>query len=141
MYDIGAAPAAYLIATNNKTKEVKEAWISCGSFRYQGSFLELSDGKLLVMAEPEPKRYSSDVKIYTPSGDVFEATVEVNKPVTVDGWKIYQLDYNHDMGKWSDTSVLELVRDPWIPVVYFGIFMLIIGSLYMFWIGNKKKVS
>ena len=141
VYDIGAAPAAYIITKNKRTNEVNEGWISCGSFRFPGNFLELSDGMLLVMAEPEPKRYSSDVKIYTPSGDVFEATVEVNKPVTVEGWKIYQLDYNHDMGKWSDISILELVKDPWIPVVYFGIFMLIIGSLYMFWIGNKKKVS
>ncbi len=138
VYDIGAAPAAYVIAINKKTKKVKEGWISCGSFRFQGNFLKLSDGMILVMADPEPKRYSSKVKIYTTSGNVFETTIEVNKPVTVDGWKIYQSDYNHDMGKWSDISILELVKDPWIPVVYFGIFMLIVGALYMFWIGNKK---
>lgn len=141
VYDIGAAPAAYIIATNTKTKDTKQSWISCGSFRFQGSFLQLSDEMLLVMADPEPKRYSSDIKIYTPSGDIFEETVEVNKPATVNAWKIYQIDYNHDMGKWSDTSVLELVKDPWIPVVYFGIIMLIVGSLYIFWVGNKKKIN
>jgi len=137
VYDIGAAPAAYLITKNKKTNEVNEGWISCGSFRFPGNFLQLSDGMLLVMADPEPKKYSSKVKIYTSSGDALETTIEVNKPVTVDGWKIYQLDYNHDMGKWSDISILELVKDPWISVVYFGIFMLIIGALYMFWIGNR----
>ncbi|MCK4664149.1 MAG: cytochrome c biogenesis protein ResB [Bacteroidales bacterium] len=139
VYDIGAAPAAYVIIRNKKT--VIEGWISCGSFRFQGNFLKLSDGMLLVMAEPEPKKYSSEVKIYTDSGNVFETTIKVNKPVTVNGWKIYQLDYDHDKGKWSDISVLELVKDPWLPVVYFGIFMLISGALYMFWIGNKKKIS
>ena len=141
VYDIGAAPAAYVITKNIKTNEINEGWISCGSFRFQGNFLKLSDRMLLVMAEPEPKKYSSKVKIYTTSGDDFETTIEVNKPVTVNGWKIYQLDYNHAMGKWSDISILELVKDPWIPVVYFGIFMLIAGALYMFWIGNKKKID
>ena len=138
VYDIGAAPAAYIITKNKKTNKVNEGWISCGSFRFPGNYLELSDGMLLVMAEPDPKKYSSKVKIYKPSGDAFETTVEVNKPVTVGGWKIYQLNYNREMGKWSDISILELVKDPWISVVYFGIFMLIIGALYMFWIGNKK---
>jgi len=141
VYDIGAAPAAYVITKHIKTNEINEGWISCGSFRFQGNFLKLSDRMLLVMAEPEPKKYSSKVKIYTTSGDDFETTIEVNKPVTVNGWKIYQLDYNHAMGKWSDISILELVKDPWIPVVYFGIFMLIAGALYMFWIGNKKKID
>lgn len=139
VYDIGAAPAAYVIIRNKKTNEVNEGWISCGSFRFPGKFLELSDGMLLVMADPEPKKYSSKVKIYTSSGDALETIIEVNKPVTVDGWKIYQLNYNRDMGKWSDISILELVKDPWISVVYFGIFMLIAGAIYMFWIGNKKK--
>ncbi len=139
IYDIGVAPAAYVIAKNKKTNKVIEGWISCGSFRFPGNFLELPDGMLLVMAEPEAKKYSSKVKIYTKSGDISETTIEVNKPVTVEGWKIYQLDYDQKMGKWSDISVLELVKDPWIPVVYFGILMLLIGALYMFWIGNKKK--
>ena len=138
VYDIGASPAAYVITKNKITNEVNEGWISCGSFRFQGNFLKLSDGMLLVMAKPEPKRYSSEVKIYTTSGNIFETTIEVNKPLTVDGWKIYQSDYNYKMGKWSDISILQLVKDPWIPVVYFGIFMLIVGALYMFWIGNKK---
>ena len=141
IYDIGSPPSAYVIAKNIKTNKIYKGWLSCGSFRFPGNFLELSDGILLVMAEPEPKRYSSDVKIYTKSGDIFETTVEVNKPATVDGWKIYQLDYDHEKGKWSEISILELIKDPWLPVVYFGIFMLIIGSIYMFWIGNKKKVN
>ena len=136
--DIGASPSAYIIAKNTKTQKVTEGWISCGSFRFKGDFLELQEGFLLVMGEPEAKRFSSKIKVYTEQGELTEATVDVNKPITVNDWKIYQLSYNAEMGRWSDTSTLELVKDPWIPIVYLGIFMLILGAFYMFWIGNKK---
>jgi hypothetical protein len=36
------------------------------------------------------------------------------------------------MGKWSRTSTFELVRDPWLPVVYTGITMMLLGAVYLF---------
>ena len=36
------------------------------------------------------------------------------------------------MGKWSNLSVFELVRDPWLPAVYFGIYMILMGAVLMF---------
>ena len=148
IYDIGAVPAAYLKVTNYKTDSIYESWISSGSFRFPPSFLELNDTTLLVMGEPEPKKYSSDIIIYSKTGNVYEARIEVNKPVSIDGWKIYLLDYNHDLGKWSDTNKVELIKDPWLPVVYTGIILLVIGAIYLFWIGNlsgsrqnKKKAE
>lgn len=139
IYDTGAVPAALVNANHTSTNKVKKGWISCGSFKFAGSYLNLSDDKILVMAEPEPKKYSSEIKIYTKSGDILNESVEVNKPVSIDGWKIYQLDYDHKMGKWSTISILELVKDPWLPVVYVGIFLIIIGACYIFWVGNKKS--
>ena len=58
---------------------------------------------------------------------------------TVNGWKIYQLSYNEQMGKWSNISVFELVRDPWLHAVYVGIYLLIIGAVGMFLTAGKKK--
>lgn len=43
------------------------------------------------------------------------------------------------MGKWSNVSVFELVRDPWLNVVYVGIYLLIIGAIGMFLTASKKK--
>jgi cytochrome c biogenesis protein ResB len=63
----------------------------------------------------------------------------VNKPFSIDGWKIYQLNYDTTMGRWSEISVLELVRDPWLPVVYTGIAMMLLGALCMFFMVNTKK--
>ena len=43
------------------------------------------------------------------------------------------------MGKWSNLSVFELVKDPWLPVVYIGIFMLLFGAVGMFLTASRKK--
>jgi cytochrome c biogenesis protein ResB len=80
----------------------------------------------------EPKRYVSEVTIFTEDGKSIPATIEVNKPIKVNGWKIYQLSYDETMGKWSRKSTFELVRDPWLPVVYTGITMMLLGAVYLF---------
>lgn len=91
-----------------------------------------ADGKPTMMRMPTPKRYASEVEIYTQKGEVFRATIDVNHPVTVEGWKIYQYSYDTAMGARSQLSILELVADPWMPAVYVGIFMLLAGAILMF---------
>jgi cytochrome c biogenesis protein ResB len=86
-----------------------------------------------------PKRFASDIIIYTKNGDSRQATVDVNKPVEVNGWKIYQYGYDTAMGAESQFSILELVRDPWLPFVYAGIYMMLFGALTMFIFGVRRK--
>ena len=88
-----------------------------------------------------PKRFASDILILTKTGKTIEATVEVNKPVKVDGWKIYQYGYDTEMGAMSQTSILELVSDPWLPLVYTGIYMMLAGAVCLFIVGGKKRVG
>ena len=135
--DFGAAPAAkvQVISAQNDTLR---GWISCGSFNRPHESLKLNDQFSLVMTVPEPKRFSSEVTFFTPDGKKQDATLEVNKPVTVNGWKIYQLSYDDKMGRYSDKSILEVVRDPWQPYVYLGSFMMMIGAIYMFWKGRES---
>ena len=45
------------------------------------------------------------------------------------------------MGKWSKTSILEAVRDPWLPLMYVGIFILLLGSTQMMIAGARKQIS
>ena len=91
------------------------------------------------MASREPKRYASNVNIYTQDGKNILTEIEVNKPYAVNGWKIYQLSYNEQMGKWSNVSVFELVSDPWLNVVYVGIYLLLIGAVGMFFTAGERK--
>jgi hypothetical protein len=133
----GAAPSALISVVNNSSGDTTEGWISSGSFKQRAQSLMLDERHLLIMLPPEPKRYSSQVQIYTKSGLSKRAAIEVNKPYKIMGWNLYQLGYNEQMGKWSDTSIIELVKDPWLPAVYTGIFMLITGAVFMFWQGKN----
>lgn len=128
----GATLALYVEARNRLNGTAKEGWVSCGNYMFPYVTLQLDEEVSLVMPDPEPRRFASDVVVYTPDRKQRQAVVEVNKPLTVAGWKIYQLSYDERMGRWSPTSVFELVRDPWLPVVYAGIFMMLAGALWLF---------
>lgn len=86
-----------------------------------------------------PKRFASEIQILTKSGKNIQTTVDVNKPVEVDGWKIYQYGYDTRMGAKSQVSILELVSDPWLPLVYTGIYMMLAGAVCMFILGGRRK--
>lgn len=50
------------------------------------------------MPEREPQRFASKVKVYTQEGTITEDTIEVNRPMEIEGWKIYQLSYDESKG-------------------------------------------
>ena len=101
--------------------------------------IELKDFIMETYDDGMPRRFASDIQVVTKTGGHIQATVEVNKPVEVDGWKIYQYGYDTQMGAMSKTSILELVSDPWLPLVYTGIYMMLAGAVCMFLKGKKVK--
>ena len=114
-------------------------WVTCGSYLFPFQELKLTKQLSLVMARREPERYASRIHVYTESQKNIVATVEVNNPVSVDGWRIYQLSYDEAMGRWSETSTFELVKDPWLPAVYVGIYMLLAGAILTFIVSQKRR--
>lgn len=134
---VGAASAVCVEAISPDTRNVVKGWVSCGSFAFPYHAMRLDSLCSLIMPDREPRRYTSRVKIYTQSGKEIETEIEVNKPVEVEGWKIYQLSYDETKGRWSDISVFELVTDVWLEWVYAGIIMMIIGAISMFVLSHK----
>lgn len=133
---VGATYAVEIQASRGDS--LKTGWVSCGSYAFPHRPVNLDARYSLVMPEREPRRYASDVSVYTEDGRHIHGVIEVNRPMKVDGWKIYQLSYDERLGKWSDVSVFELVRDPWLPLVYLGIFMMLAGALcLMFFMAPK----
>ena len=86
-----------------------------------------------------PKRFASEIRIDAKAGKSIEATVDVNKPYEVNGWKIYQYSYDTQTGPNSRISILELVSDPWLPFVYTGIYMMLAGAVCMFILDGRRK--
>ncbi len=138
VYQLGAVPAALITMTHIKSGIKKQGWISCGSFMVRHQGLVIDDTTTVVMALPEAKKFRSTVQLYQKGERPTQHTIEVNNPITVQGWDIYQVSYDSKMGRWSKLSVVELVKDPWLPVIYTGIFMMLAGALYLLWFGNKR---
>ena len=111
-----------------------------GTLYEPGLAIELHRFTMEEYADGTPKRFASDITVYTEDGKAVQGTVEVNKPLKVDGWKIYQYGYDVRMGPESTYSVFQLVLDPWIFWVYLGIFMMIAGALCLMLFMAPKPV-
>ena len=88
-----------------------------------------------------PRRFASDIHVLTKHGKELQATVDVNHPLEIDGWKIYQYGYDTQAGVQSRISIFEFVRDPWLPYVYVGILMMLAGALFMLFGSSRKEVK
>ncbi|OQX97471.1 MAG: hypothetical protein B6I24_08690 [Bacteroidetes bacterium 4572_128] len=137
VHDMGSAPSVLIKIENGDIK--KEGWVSCGSFLQMPASLKINNEISIVMSVPEAKKYSSDLKIYTKSEQIIDTNLIVNHPINIENWEMYQISYDEKKGKWSNLSVIELVKDPWLPLVYTGIFLMIIGTGFLFWRGEKLK--
>ena len=111
-----------------------------GTLHEPGLAIELHKFTLEEYEDGMPKRFASDITVYTEDGKTVPGTVEVNKPLKVNGWKIYQYGYDVRMGPKSTYSVFQLVRDPWIFWVYLGVFMMIAGALCLMLFMAPKPV-
>jgi len=137
----GATPAARIIATNKKTGEQKSGWVCGGNQAQLYMTLPIEENFTIVMTQTEPKRFVSDVVIYTPDGTTAEALIEVNKPLQIGSWSVYQYGYDNAAGRLSSYSSFELVYDPWKNGVYLGFLLIAIGTVAMIWNGKaiRKK--
>ncbi len=66
------------------------------------------------------------------------AQIEVNKPLRVGSWMIYQYGYDNAAGSLSSYSSFELVYDPWLIPIYIGVVLLMLGALCMVVQGRSR---
>ncbi len=149
----GASPAAYVVVSRGGSVPAKpimkgggkrafekyEGWVTCGSYKAPFKTVKLAEGMELAMSNPEPSRYASKVTVVTQDGVHEHAEISVNHPLHVAGWDVYQYSYNQQMGKWSKLSVFELVSDPWLPVVYAGLYLLLAGAVLTFITSSRRN--
>lgn len=70
-----------------------------------------------------PKQFTSSITV-----GAERMEVSVNNPGSYKGYTIYQDSYDWEYGRYS---VLQIVRDPWLPFVYLGMALLAIGSVML----------
>ena len=140
MNHVGATSAVLVEAFGPEGKQ-SSGWISCGSHIFPASTLTLDNTHALVMPPREPALYMSDVKIENSKG-IKEHKIRVNQPASVGPWKIYQLSYDKERGRWSTISVLECVKDGWYPIVQVALWIILAAGAAMAFnagLRNKRK--
>lgn len=135
----GASPAALITTKNKLTGEEIQGWVCSGNSSQLYMVLPLDSQYCVVMTQPEPKRFLSDINIFTKDEQNAHTILEVNKPYKMGDWTIYQYGYDNQAGRMSTYSSMELVYDPWLYPVYAGIILLSAGSICLLWSGNKKR--
>jgi hypothetical protein len=134
-----AAAAALVHVKNLVTGDSLTNWLCSGSRVMLPEYILLEKNLGLWLLSPEPKKYESEIVVKTRLGDIDTVTVEVNRPYKTKGWSFYQAGYEEKMGPASQLSIIEAVYDPWLPVVYTGIILMIAGAFYLFWLGRGLR--
>lgn len=134
----GATPAVKIRAVNPDGKEVS-GWVCGGNQAQLYMTLALDERQCVVMTQPEPKRFMSDIEAYTSDGAAKKGILEVNHPLRIGNWAIYQYGYDDKAGRLSSYSSMELVYDPWITPVYIGFIFIALGAIVMILNGKRRK--
>ena len=141
MEHVGAAPAVYVRARNLRTGVEREGWVSCGSFVFEPSYLFLDDRLAVAMPRREAKHYLSRIQVVEEDGAHHNFDIEVNHPARVGAWRIYQMGYDTQRGRWSEISVVECVRDGWYSAVHIALWTMLVAGVVMFLTAGGRKVT
>ncbi len=141
MEHVGAAPAVYVRARNLRTGMEREGWVSCGSFIFEPSYLFLDDRLAVAMPRREAKHYLSRIQVVEEDGTHHNFDIEVNHPARVGAWRIYQMGYDTQRGRWSEISVVECVRDGWYSAVHIALWTMLVAGVVMFLTAGGRKVA
>jgi len=139
---LGVFLAVVCATLGNADLQEREMTVFQGSTERMESGLGITLHRFTVdyYEDGTPRRFASDITVETKSGRSVDGTVEVNRPMKVSGWKIYQYGYDAKQGADSPYSVFLLVRDPWLPAVYLGIFLMLAGAVcLLFFMAPKTK--
>lgn len=130
MEHVGAAPAAYIRAVEAQSGDSREGWVSCGSHIFPPAMLQLSENQAVAMPKREPEHYLSEIIVIDDKGES-AYDIEVNNPAKVGAWRIYQVGYDTERGRWSTTSVLECVKDGWYPLIQTALWIILASGVAM----------
>jgi hypothetical protein len=103
-----------------------EGWLHAPSRFGEALFLSLDNGRSLLLEEPRPSYFASDLRL---PGEATPILLEVNRPLKLGAWWCYQSGYDDRAGPASTISVLDCVYDPSYPWVRLGLIVFLCGIL------------
>lgn len=94
------------------------------------------EDKLLLSYYRVISDYISDLQIIKDGRIVADKSIEVNKPLHFGGYHFYQHSYDSEAGRYS---VIKVVSDAGLNVVYTGYILLCISLFWHFWLRDTLK--
>lgn len=82
------------------------------------------------------KGYFSDVEIIEGADVVKTASIGVNKPLHYGGYHFYQFGLDENLGRYT---IIEIVSDTGVIIVYAGFVFVCIGTFWHFWFERLTK--
>lgn len=133
-----AAAARVKVYSKNHAPD-RSGWVSGGGANVSAVDLMLNKGKRLVMLPPQPRMYATRAQLVSRQGVNRRVEIRVNNPEKINGWHLYQAGYRQNPRDATMISIVEAVKDPWLPLVYAGIYLMLLGALVLFLQGVKRK--
>jgi uncharacterized membrane protein len=96
---------------------------------------------VLNFDEAMPRAFRSFLTVQEPNKAPYDFVLEVNKPLQVPGWTLYQASFGPDdqVTPAQYYSLLHCVHDPSLPLVYFGFVLMVFGAFFALW--SKRALS
>jgi len=125
--ETGGETVAVRLQTS-RSGENKEGWLFLG--RGAEGWAPFPEVRFLLadMSEPMPKSYKSKLSIFRGEEPVTAGILEVNRPIRVDGFWLYQRDYDHEGWRYT---VLDVMRDPGVWLAFAGLALVIVGAFVL----------
>ncbi|MDD2634687.1 MAG: cytochrome c biogenesis protein ResB [Bacteroidales bacterium] len=131
---------AEIIIKNIEDETEIKAYIQNSTSFHPPQPVEIKKDLNLVLLNPEPKYFGSEIELFTKSGIKNEKhKIEVNKPLVLNNWTIYQTSYFKSPEYSGVVSVFTAVYDPWLKSVYIGFVLMFIGAIYLIFSRQTKK--
>jgi hypothetical protein len=111
----------------------KEALLQVG--RPAPIFLSKTSALLFEKRNKEVKAFISHVTAKEGGRDV-KSTVSVNEPLSLNGWTLYQVNYNPNDPSYSG---LDAVYDPGVVWVFTGFALICLGVFVMFYVEPRLR--
>jgi cytochrome c biogenesis protein ResB len=100
---------------------------------YESKYPKQPQDKSLLKREGAVRNYTSSLAIIENGKIIAEKNVEVNHPLHYGGYHFYQHSYDAQKGQYS---ILMVVSDSGLALVYAGYVALCVGVIRHFWLRN-----
>lgn len=124
-------PAVQISLSDPRTGKTETAWLD-GREAKPTTFFDKKIGFIYRLKDQEARDFRSKITLIDPSGKTLaQKEISVNDPLVYKGLWFYQSNYNPED---PTVSGIMVVYEPGLWVTYLGFAMIVIGTIWMFYL-------